>query len=115
MMRAGSDTGSAPDWAPKQLLDDVLDAANDERLKRRITFPIRKAETAPDGSSISQEETEGISEDGDGEEEAENEGAKREASLSHILTNAAILQEFILEIVAVMQVRASMFGEVKFA
>jgi hypothetical protein len=39
----------------------------------------------------------------------------REASLSHVLTNAVILQEFILEMVALMQVRASMFSEVVFA
>lgn len=36
------------------------------------------------------------------------------ASLAHILTNAVILQEFILEIVAIMQVRATSFGEVSF-
>jgi hypothetical protein len=36
------------------------------------------------------------------------------ASLSHILTNAVILQEFILEVIAVVQVRASLFGEVDF-
>ena len=34
------------------------------------------------------------------------------ASLSHILTNAIILQEFILEVAAVIQVRGTMFGEV---
>ena len=34
-------------------------------------------------------------------------------SLSHVLTNAVILQEFILEITAVIQVRASMFQEVQ--
>ena len=34
------------------------------------------------------------------------------ASLSHILTNAIVLQEFILEIAAVVQVRGTMFGEV---
>jgi hypothetical protein len=31
------------------------------------------------------------------------------------LTNVVVLQEFILELVAVMQVRASLFGEVIFA
>ena len=34
------------------------------------------------------------------------------ASLSHILTNAIILQEFILEVAAVVQVRGTVFGEV---
>jgi hypothetical protein len=36
------------------------------------------------------------------------------ASLGHILINAVILQEFILEVVAVVQVRASLFEEVHF-
>ncbi|CAL8580893.1 hypothetical protein XPA_006608 [Xanthoria parietina] len=36
----------------------------------------------------------------------------RELSLSHILTNVIILQEFILELAAIIQVRASFFGEV---
>ena len=37
-----------------------------------------------------------------------------EASLLHIVTNVVILQEFVLELVALMQVRASLFNEVKF-
>jgi hypothetical protein len=36
------------------------------------------------------------------------------ASLGHVLTNAIILQEFILEVIAVVQVRAGLFGEVDF-
>lgn len=39
----------------------------------------------------------------------------REASLLHIITNVVVLQEFVLELVALMQVRASLFSEVKFA
>ena len=34
------------------------------------------------------------------------------ASLSHVLTNAIVLQEFILEVAAVVQIRATMFSEV---
>ncbi|KAL8855016.1 MAG: hypothetical protein Q9221_000212 [Calogaya cf. arnoldii] len=36
----------------------------------------------------------------------------REISLSHLLTNVIILQEFILELAAMMQIRANLFGEV---
>ncbi|KAJ4358831.1 hypothetical protein N0V95_002684 [Ascochyta clinopodiicola] len=39
----------------------------------------------------------------------------REASLLHIITNVVVLQEFVLELVALMQIRASLFNEVKFA
>lgn len=39
---------------------------------------------------------------------------RSQASLSHVLTNAIILQEFILEIAAVVQLRATFFGEVEY-
>ncbi|KAH3912002.1 hypothetical protein HBH56_120390 [Parastagonospora nodorum] len=48
------------------------------------------------------------------EEEVEQDDI-REASLLHIITNVVILQEFVLELVALMQIRASLFNEVKFA
>ena len=38
----------------------------------------------------------------------------REISLSHLLTNVIILQEFVLEVAALVEVRASLFGDVKF-
>ena len=44
--------------------------------------------------------------------DSEGQGNKQEISLSHILTNAVILQEFILEIAAMVQVRGTMLGEV---
>ncbi|KAF2248406.1 hypothetical protein BU26DRAFT_333502 [Trematosphaeria pertusa] len=57
-------------------------------------------------------------EDDDATTGAESEKEKddvREASLLHIITNVIILQEFVLELVALMQVRASLFSEIKFA
>ena len=38
----------------------------------------------------------------------------KETTLSHLLTNIVILQEFILELAAIIQVRGSLFGEVQF-
>lgn len=38
----------------------------------------------------------------------------KEISLSHLLTNVIILQEFLLELAAIVQVRASLFDEVTF-
>jgi hypothetical protein len=49
-----------------------------------------------------------------GAEEAEQDDV-REASLLHIITNVVVLQEFVLELVALMQIRATLFNEVKFA
>ncbi|KAK4623794.1 hypothetical protein CLAFUW4_05716 [Fulvia fulva] len=43
-----------------------------------------------------------------------NEGEtipERSASLNHVLTNVAVLQEFVLELVAVIQVRAAVLGD----
>jgi hypothetical protein len=47
--------------------------------------------------------------------ETEEQDDIREATLLHIITNVVILQEFVLELVALMQVRASLFNEIKFA
>ncbi len=41
-------------------------------------------------------------------------GSRSQVSLSHILTNAVILQEFILELAAIVQLRATFFNEVDF-
>lgn len=38
----------------------------------------------------------------------------KETTLSHLLTNIVILHEFILEIAAIIEVRASLFGEIDF-
>ena len=46
--------------------------------------------------------------------EQREESGCREASLSHVLSNVVILQEFVLELAAIVQVRASLFGEVGF-
>jgi Retinoic acid induced 16-like protein/Family of unknown function (DUF5917) len=44
--------------------------------------------------------------------EEDDSGARTSVSLSHILTNAIILQEFMLEVAAVVQIRGTMFEEV---
>lgn len=48
------------------------------------------------------------------ETEQEEPEAEKMVSVSHVLTNIILLQEFILEVAALVQVRAGMFGEVKF-
>lgn len=40
---------------------------------------------------------------------------EKQVSVSHILTNTIVLQEFLLELAALVQVRAGLFGEVAFA
>jgi hypothetical protein len=54
-------------------------------------------------------------EGGDGrEEEVGDEGEERLVTVSHALTNVIVLQEFLLELAALVQVRAGLFGEVRF-
>ncbi|KAK1064730.1 hypothetical protein LTR74_008445 [Friedmanniomyces endolithicus] len=43
-------------------------------------------------------------------EEKAPEGGERTASLNHVLTNIVVLQQFVLELVAVLQVRAAVLG-----
>ena len=43
-----------------------------------------------------------------------NADEAREVSLGHLLTNIVILQEFVLELAAVVEVRATLFDEVRF-
>jgi len=101
--------------APQNLLNDVIETANSEALARRITFPLRE-QLIDEHTRIEGDGTGGTIDDQQQEHDsAHSSDIVREATLSHILTNIVILQEFILEFVAVMQVRASMFGEVKFA
>lgn len=56
-------------------------------------------------------------EDEDGESDAaadaDEEGKLQEVSLGHLLTNVIVLQEFILELAALVEVRGSLFREVR--
>ncbi|KAF2674419.1 hypothetical protein BT63DRAFT_449410 [Microthyrium microscopicum] len=94
--------------APEELLSDIIEGANSELLGKKIMFPLQSTGKVQEGDVAEESEV--------GEEDEEKEtGPKIEVSLSHVLTNIVILQEFILELAAVMQVRASLFGEVVFA
>ncbi|QDS74739.1 hypothetical protein FKW77_000992 [Venturia effusa] len=113
--RRGSSTDPrSAEVAPEELLRDIVDTANSAALAKRIKFPLKPS---AESEKVVGKPTRGENnEDGDEGCESVNEKVEsREASLGHIITNAVILQEFILELVAIMQVRASMFGEVRFA
>ncbi|PHH63162.1 hypothetical protein CDD81_6213 [Ophiocordyceps australis] len=78
-----------------------------------------KAKSAPASTTTGQGEA------GQGEEQAAKtdmaslgEEAGNETttvSVSHVVTNVIVLQSFLLELAALMQVRASLFGEVRYA
>ena len=60
-------------------------------------------------------ETNSVRSGSTGAESKKIESDFKEITMSHLLTNIIILQEFILELAAIIEVRASLFGEVKFA
>ena len=77
--------------------------------KIRVTLDISKKQTSsPDtgSSEVSSVHSESI------EPEPGQRKQYREISLSSVLTNVIILQEFLLELAAIVEVRAGLFGEV---
>jgi len=113
----------APQAAKRQttLFSDIdanfANLRHSEFFKRRIRF------RRPAGSSeievmLSKYQPPPEDDGDDATPGAEKEADKddiREASLLHIITNVVVLQEFILELVALIQIRASLFSEVRFA
>ncbi|RDW59811.1 hypothetical protein BP6252_12898 [Coleophoma cylindrospora] len=96
-------------------------------LARKVGLAVAKEEMKPipfpdlraidSGESTAQKESEsnveptGDDQTSDGETQIE----PTLASVSHVLTNVIMLQEFLLELAALIQVRAGLFGEIKFA
>ncbi|KAF2763312.1 hypothetical protein EJ05DRAFT_33759 [Pseudovirgaria hyperparasitica] len=77
---------------------------------------IENLETQEKGAKHTLESpSEAGNDDDDDDDDDEEQEIIKEASLNHILTNIVILQEFILELVALLQIRASLFQEVRFA
>lgn len=67
------------------------------------------------GDKKPEEAQEGQETEGDEQKEGKGEEVKEEAvSVSHVLTNALILQSFLMELAGLVQVRAGLFNEVRF-
>lgn len=93
--------------SPSSLPQPVMSEAHKEALARKLD--IKKATSTsttmkPDYSAVAETDPLGDS----------NDSSIHQISVSHLLTNAIILQEFILELAALVQVRASLFDEVRF-
>ena len=79
--------------------------SEDEIFERKIRFP----------SSQPEEQLHYVADNGQDTNQETGERQTREATLNHVLTNIVILQEFILELAALIQVRASLLdGELRF-
>lgn len=112
-------------------------AVDQSILARKVGLPSPKGELHPipfpnlrdtgspsteqsnDGASERRQTTgkDGIEEEslsGETEVEGKEEAEQNLVTVSHVLTNVIVLQEFLLELAALVQVRAGLFGEVRF-
>jgi len=96
----------------------LADLKRSQFLKRRIRFrrpaasqtiEVMLSKYQPPPKDPADDAEDGVEREDQGQDDV------REASLLHIITNVVILQDFVLELVALLQVRASLFNEVKFA
>ena len=116
-LRKGSDTSISS----RKVTVTPMGPADALRQKVKIKVKIKANVGAADLQSQSQTETEDVA---GSETSSPRSGSVapdtvkdsteefKETTLSHLLTNVIILQEFILELAAIIQVRASLFGEV---
>ena len=74
------------------------------RIRRKRLSELNMSDIRSDSSSMM---SESVANDGTVEQHSD-------VTLSHILTNVIILREFVLQMLAIVQVRASLFGEVTF-
>jgi len=72
-----------------------------EILRQKIKFPLKDTVAAS---------TKG----GDNAESVIADTELTNVTLSHVLTNVVVLQNFMVELVALMQLRASLFEEIRF-
>jgi hypothetical protein len=108
-------------------------AVDQSILARKVGLPSSKGELHPipfpnlkgTGSPATEQSTDGACESKEvnsteeeslllDEVEAKQEVGQKLVTVSHVLTNVIVLQEFLLELTALVQVRAGLFGEVRF-
>ena len=81
-------------------------------LQRKIRVSSSSASDDIQRRTLSSSESSSVHSESAGQAGAAEE--TREVTLSHLLTNVVMLQEFILELAALIEIRASLFGEVRF-
>jgi hypothetical protein len=96
-------------------------AVDQSILARKVGLPDTKGEINPipfpnlrGNADGSKEGSVQGTDDGSVSGEGESEDEKKMVSVNHILTNVIMLQEFLLEVAALVQVRAGLFGEVRY-
>jgi hypothetical protein len=79
-----------------------------------IPFPNLRNLLAPDTEDVKEGPVEDAADDDASTTDGERKEDKVLVSVSHILTNVILLQEFLLELAAMVQGRAGLFREIKF-
>ncbi|TGZ85225.1 hypothetical protein EX30DRAFT_314191 [Ascodesmis nigricans] len=128
MSRGPSSTGASTTMgAPVRRPRAVTTGRDEVMLAPPPVKTPRKGIHLPPPPEDDEDEDERKDEGGDEEERAYREQARadrkklereqegRKVTLRHVLTNVMILQEFILELAALTQARASLYGDVKYA
>ena len=105
-LRKGSQTSTPP-----KLVGMPLGPAG--ALRQRIRVQVKPDHESSKRQHIGSETSSIRSESITAEAKMSEEYSIKEISLSHLLTNVIILQEFMIELAAIIEVRASLFGEVR--
>lgn len=113
-LAASPDANSERSRSPLKSSAIFQPPADEEIFDRRLRFPVGNTlqtdgQTSADAAAHATSEQNGVRQDSTLEDDY------NEASLTHVLTNVVILQEFILELAAIIHVRAGLLdGEVSF-
>jgi len=89
-------------------------------LARRVGLPTPKGELNPipfpnlRGGSVDEGSKDGTEDGSVASADGEKVEEQKSVSVSHVLTNVIVLQEFLLELAALVQVRAGLFAEVRY-
>ncbi|TVY80452.1 UPF0518 protein [Lachnellula suecica] len=98
-------------------------AVDQSILARKVGLPTPKGELSPipfpnlrgsDPDSSKEGSVQGTDDSSISGAEGEKEQEQKLVTVSHMLTNVLVLQEFLLELAALVQVRAGLFGEVRY-
>ncbi|KAL2162891.1 hypothetical protein VTH06DRAFT_6727 [Thermothelomyces fergusii] len=99
----------------KQAADEEEAKAEEGGGEDALLAPSEDGEQSDDGDGGGGVGGEGDAGAGSGAGELGTPTADRAVSVSHVLTNTIVLQAFLLELASVVQVRAGLFDEVRFA
>ena len=97
---------------PPRLITPAINPT--DALLQKVKIRTRSHHDRLDARDIIGSETSSIRSESFAAEAKHSEVAFREITLSHLVTNVIVLQEFIMELAAILEVRAGLFDEIAF-